>query len=98
VGFLLIADAPTTLHSFLMIKTFKHKGPKKYFETGSVSAVFKAKHRRKIRMQLAAIDTPQEIEDINLPGFNLHPLKGKPEMGFGPITCERELAYYFEFG
>jgi len=27
-------------------------------------------------MQLAAIDTAHEIDDINLPGFKLHPLKG----------------------
>jgi proteic killer suppression protein len=27
-------------------------------------------------MQLAAIDTAQEIDDINLPGFQLHSLKG----------------------
>jgi len=28
-------------------------------------------------MQLAAIDTAQLIEDIDLPGYRLHPLKGK---------------------
>ncbi|WP_245659050.1 type II toxin-antitoxin system RelE/ParE family toxin [Marinomonas spartinae] len=58
-----------------MIKTFKHKGLKKYFETRSVSGI-QAKHQRKIRMQLAAIDTAHEVDDINLPCFNLHPLKG----------------------
>ena len=51
-----------------MIKSFKHKGLKKYFQTGSVSGV-QAKHQRKLRMQLTAIDTAQEIDDINLPGF-----------------------------
>ena len=58
-----------------MIKSFKHKGLKKYFQTGSVSGI-QVKHQRKLRMQLAAIDTAQEIDDINLPGFKLHPLKG----------------------
>ena len=58
-----------------MIKSFKHKGLKKYFQTGSVAGI-QAKHERKLRMQLTAIDTAQAIDDINLPGFKLHPLKG----------------------
>lgn len=28
-------------------------------------------------MQLAALDTAQAIEDMDLPGFALHPLKGE---------------------
>lgn len=27
-------------------------------------------------MQLVALDTAQTIEDMNIPGFRLHPLKG----------------------
>ena len=56
-----------------MIKPFKHKGLKRYFQTGSVS-VIQAKHQRKLRMQLATIGTSQEIDDINFLGFKLHPL------------------------
>ena len=67
-----------------MIKSFKHKGLKKYFQTGSVSGI-QVKHQRKLRMQLAAIDTAQEIDDINLPGFKLHPLKGNRD-GIWSIT------------
>ena len=28
-------------------------------------------------MQLAALDTARVIEDMDIPGFRLHPLKGK---------------------
>ena len=28
-------------------------------------------------MQLAALDTAQAVEDMDIPGFRLHPLKGK---------------------
>ena len=56
-----------------MIKSFKHKGLKKYFLTGSVSGI-QAQHQRKLRMQLAAIDTAQKIDDINLPGFKSYRL------------------------
>jgi proteic killer suppression protein len=78
-----------------MIKSFKHKGLKKYFETGSASGI-QAKHQRKIRMQLAAIDTAQEIDDINLPGFNLHPLKGSRD-GIWSITVNGNWRITFEF-
>ncbi|AWY01571.1 Killer protein [Marinomonas primoryensis] len=78
-----------------MIKTFKHKGLKKYFETGSASGI-QAKHERKIRMQLAAIDTAQEVDDINLPGFNLHPLKGNRD-GIWSITVNGNWRITFEF-
>ena len=61
-----------------MIKNFKHKGLKKFFETGSKVGI-QAKHERKLRMQLAAIDTATNIDDIDLPGFRLHPLKGDRE-------------------
>lgn len=59
-----------------MIKTFKHKGLKVFFETGKTSGI-QPKHAKKLRMQLAAIHTATEVEDINIPGFSLHPLKGE---------------------
>ncbi|NRA73099.1 MAG: type II toxin-antitoxin system RelE/ParE family toxin [Gammaproteobacteria bacterium] len=78
-----------------MIKSFKHKGLKKYFETGSSSGI-QPKHQRKLRMQLAAIDTAQAIEDINLPGFKLHPLKGNRD-GIWSITVNGNWRITFEF-
>ncbi|GAA3936722.1 type II toxin-antitoxin system RelE/ParE family toxin [Litoribacillus peritrichatus] len=78
-----------------MIKSFKHKGLKKYFETGSTSGI-QAKHQNKLRMQLAAIDTAQEIDDINLPGFKLHPLKGNRD-GIWSITVNGNWRITFEF-
>ena len=78
-----------------MIKSFKHKGLKKYFQTGSILGI-QAKHQRKLRMQLAAIDTAQEIDDINLPGFKLHPLKGNRD-GIWSITVNGNWRITFEF-
>ncbi|MDO6486587.1 type II toxin-antitoxin system RelE/ParE family toxin [Colwellia sp. 6_MG-2023] len=78
-----------------MIKSFKHKGLKKYFQTGSVSGI-QANHQRKLRMQLAAINTAQEIDDINLPGFKLHPLKGNRD-GIWSITVNGNWRITFEF-
>lgn len=59
-----------------MIKSFRHKGLRKFFETGSTSGI-QATHGKRLRMQLAALDTAQAVEDMDVPGFRLHPLKGK---------------------
>ena len=60
----------------VMIKSFQHKGPRKLYETGSLAGL-QASHGKRLRMQLAALDTAQTIEDLDIPGFRLHPLKGE---------------------
>lgn len=59
-----------------MIKSFRHKGLRRFFETGNASGI-QASHTRRLRMQLAALDTAQTVEDMDIPGFRLHPLKGE---------------------
>ncbi|MBD3386294.1 Killer protein [candidate division KSB1 bacterium] len=59
-----------------MIKSFKHKGLQRYFETGNTSGI-QAAHEKKIRMRLTALQTATILEDLDLPGFRLHKLKGK---------------------
>jgi proteic killer suppression protein len=34
------------------------------------------RHKQKLRIRLTALDTATGIEDMDLPGFRLHPLKG----------------------
>lgn len=78
-----------------MIKSFKHKGLRLFFETGK-SAGIQAKHVKKLRMQLAAIDTAQVLDDIDLPGFSLHPLKGG-RSGIWSISVSGNWRVTFEF-
>ena len=59
-----------------MIKTIRHKGLAKLFESGSTSGV-QSSHAKRLRLQLGALDTAQVIDDMDIPGFSLHPLKGK---------------------
>lgn len=61
-----------------MLKSFKHKGLRLFYETGSTKGI-QSEHVKKLRMRLFALDTASEIEDINLPGFTLHPLQGDKE-------------------
>lgn len=59
-----------------MIKSFKHRGLKRYYETGTKSGI-QAKHATRLRLQLAALDTSRVIDDMDVPGYRLHSLKGR---------------------
>ncbi len=59
-----------------MIRSFRHKGLKKFFESGSAAGI-QPHHAKRLRMLLAALDTAQFIDDMDVPGFRLHPLKGE---------------------
>lgn len=78
-----------------MIKSFKHKGLQKFFETGSAAGI-NAVHKRKISMRLVALDTALCIDDIDLPGFRLHSLKGTLE-GIWAIDVNKNWRITFEF-
>jgi len=78
-----------------MIKSFKHKGLQRFFESGSTRGI-QSKHANKLRMQLAAMDTAQSIEDIDIPGYRLHPLKGS-RRGIWTITVNGNWRVTFEF-
>jgi proteic killer suppression protein len=58
-----------------MIQSFRHKGLRKFFESGSAAGI-QPHHAKRLRMLLAALDTSRSIEDMNIAGFRLHPLKG----------------------
>jgi len=78
-----------------VIKSFRHKGLKKLYETGSTSGI-QAKHSNRLRMQLTALDTAQDIDDMDIPGFKLHPLKGKLK-GRWSISVSGNWRVTFEF-
>lgn len=78
-----------------MIKSFRHKVLRRLFEAGSTSGV-QASHVKRLRMQLAALDTAQGIEDMDIPGFRLHALKGDMR-GRWAITVNGNWRMTFEF-
>jgi proteic killer suppression protein len=47
-------------------------------------------------MQLAALDTAQSIEDMDIPGYRLHQLKGSRK-GFWSITVNGNWRLTFKF-
>ena len=58
-----------------MIKSFAHKGLKAFFETGSKAGI-QSSHATRLKLQLAKLDTAIAPDDMALPGWKLHPLKG----------------------
>jgi proteic killer suppression protein len=78
-----------------MIKSFKHKGLQAFYESGSKKGI-QAKHANKLRLQLAAIDTAKSIDDIDIPGYKLHPLKGNRK-NLWSITVNGNWRVTFEF-
>jgi len=78
-----------------MIKSFKHKGLRLFYETGSMAGI-QAAHENRLRMQLAALDTAMGVEDMDVPGFRLHPLKGQRK-GLWSIWVSGSWRLTFEF-
>ena len=55
---------------------FRHRGLKEFYEQGRSSKVDQA-HVAKLLRILAALDRSAGPEGMNIPGFRLHPLKGR---------------------
>ena len=65
------------LHStiLLVIRSFRHAGLEKFFLTGSKAGI-QPKHAIRLEEQLAVLNVARRPEQMNVPGWNLHPLKG----------------------
>ena len=59
-----------------MIKTWKHKGLKLFYDTGSTAKIQK-KHADRIHDILQALDVITAPEQMNFPGLGFHKLRGQ---------------------
>ena len=57
------------------IRSFRHKGLERFFTSGSRVGI-QAKHAERLRLILGRLNVAAEPRDMNLPGLDLHPLKG----------------------
>jgi proteic killer suppression protein len=78
-----------------MIKTFRHKGLKQLFESGSSRAVRTDLTRRLIR-QLDFLNRATSPADMNLPGYRLHQLQGE-RRGTWSVTVSGNWRLTFSF-
>ncbi len=67
-----------------MIDSFKHRGLKRFYDQGDAKKIA-PDHRQKVADILTALDSAQEVEDVNLATFHLHPLTGNRK-GIWPVT------------
>ncbi|MDF1881930.1 type II toxin-antitoxin system RelE/ParE family toxin [Sulfurimonas sp. MAG313] len=79
-----------------MIKAFKHKRLQQFFEKGTIKGI-QAKHAKKLKNRLSALDTAQTLDDMKLPGFGLHPLVGNSD-GMWSIIVNGNWRVTFTFG
>ncbi|MCX0501011.1 type II toxin-antitoxin system RelE/ParE family toxin [Erwinia billingiae] len=78
-----------------MIKSFKHKGLKRFFETGSTAGVI-PEHQDSLTKCLASIHQAANITDLNLPSLRLHKLKGDRN-NIWSVTVRANWRITFEF-
>ena len=81
-----------------MIKSFKHKGLRNFYKSGKTTGI-QAEHEKRIRLQLSALDTATKISDMDIVGFNLHPLKGqRKEIWSIKVSGNWRITFKFENG
>lgn len=79
----------------MTIKTFKHKGLRKFFESGSKSGIHAA-HANKIGRILDRLNAATEVKDMDAPGYDFHPLKGDLK-GFYSVHVNGNWTIIFRF-
>jgi len=78
-----------------MIKSFRHKGLRRFFEDDDGSKLPPDMLHR-IRLILSTLHATQELEGVNVPTFRLHILKGELK-GFSSVTVRANWRIIFRF-
>lgn len=81
-----------------MIKSFVHKGLKKFFLTGNKAGI-QAKHAERLRLILAQLNQARVIEDMQIPSLALHELKGSRKKTWAvTVQANWRITFRFENG
>ncbi|CAI8693269.1 peptidase [Burkholderia metallica] len=78
-----------------MIKSFRHKGIQRFFESGSTAGI-QAAHMSKLKRLLSALNRAKSPNDMNQPGWRLHPWKGTGD-GVWSVDVNGNWRLTFEF-
>jgi proteic killer suppression protein len=78
-----------------MIRSFRHKGLKEFFVSGTMSGI-RADHAKRLRLILARLSASQRPGDMALPGLRLHPLKGDLK-GYFSVSVSGNWRVIFRF-
>ncbi len=78
-----------------MIKSWKHKGLKLFYETGTLAGI-QGKHAKIIKLLLFQLANAVKPEDMNTPGNGFHKLKGKKK-GYYAVKVSGNWRVIFQF-
>lgn len=78
-----------------MIKSWKHKGLKNFFFTGSAAGI-NSEHTKKIRYILQLLNSAKYAEQMDLPGYDFHKLKGNLK-GYFSVAVRANWKIIFQF-
>jgi len=78
-----------------MIISFQHKGLRLFHETGTLRGINPA-HAKKLARILSFLEQAEQPADVDLPGWQLHPLKGGL-LGFWSISVSGNWRVVFRF-
>jgi proteic killer suppression protein len=78
-----------------VIRSIRHKGLKRLHDDDDARGVI-GEHASKLRNILARLDAADSVEDLDLPGFKLHALKGEWK-GFWAVTVRANWRVIFRF-
>ena len=67
-----------------MVRSFKHRGLKRLYERGDSTGI-RPDLRDTVQEILTVLDQATSPQDLDLPGYRLHPLKGDLK-GFWSVT------------
>jgi toxin HigB-1 len=78
-----------------MIRSFKHRGLKRFYERDDRSGI-RPDFADTIQEILTVLDDAETPQDLDLPGYRLHPLKGDLK-GFWSVTVRANWRIIFRF-
>ena len=88
----IVSDCDTVTR---VIVSFRHRGLEALYERNSTKGV-QAEHVPKLRRILSALDVASATGDLDIPGFRLHPLKGRRK-GYWSIWVSGNWRVTFRF-
>ncbi len=81
-----------------MIRTFRHRGLRELYEQGRSSRT-PPSHKAKLLRILTALDSSTSPQGMDLPGFRLHPLKGRLRGHYAvSVSGNRRVTFRFKDG
>jgi toxin HigB-1 len=78
-----------------MIRSFKHRGLKRFYERGDRSGI-RSDLLDTVERILTVLDSATTAQALNIPGYHLHPLKGDLK-GLWSVTVRANWRIIFRF-